>query len=106
MAHIVITSPADADAAHILAELGAMAGAKIAERYISDFDKLFVRLATYPQSGSPRAALGPHVRICIVSPYVVIYEHVDAGEVVTIMRIVHGRRKITRRLLKQIARRR
>jgi plasmid stabilization system protein ParE len=34
-----------------------------------------------------------------VSPYTIIHEYIDADDVVTIMRIVHGRREITRRIL-------
>jgi plasmid stabilization system protein ParE len=34
-----------------------------------------------------------------VSPYIVIYEHDPAGETVIVLRIVHGRRKITGDLL-------
>jgi plasmid stabilization system protein ParE len=41
-----------------------------------------------------------HVRICVVSPYVVIYEHIEAEDTVMIMRIAHGRRKITRKFLR------
>ena len=56
-------------------------------------------LATFPESGSPRPALGRLIRIGLVSPYNVIYEYVEADDAVTIMRIVHGRRRITRRML-------
>jgi toxin ParE1/3/4 len=97
---VVITSSADADTAHVTADLGAKAGATVADRYVSDFDKLYQRLADHPRSGAPRPALGRHVRICIVSPYVVIYEYIEADDTVMIMRIVHGRRKITRAFLR------
>lgn len=101
MARVVITSPADADAAHIIAGLGAKAGAGVAARYDADFDKLYERLAVHPESGAPRPTLGRRVRICVVSPYVVIYEHIEADDAVMVMRIVHGRRKITRRLFRR-----
>jgi toxin ParE1/3/4 len=56
-------------------------------------------LTHHPASGAPRPAIGPHVRIGIVSPYIVIYEHDAAQDTVTIFRIVHGRRKITGKML-------
>jgi plasmid stabilization system protein ParE len=39
-------------------------------------------LAVHPDSGAPR--LGERVRICVVSPYVVIYEHIEADDMVMI----------------------
>ncbi len=45
------------------------------------------------------APLGRLVRIAIVSPYNIIHEYIEADDAVTIMRIVHGRRRITRRML-------
>ena len=100
MARVVITSTADADSAYIIADLGAKAGANIADRYDADLEKLYERLGNHPKSGAPRPALGAHVRICVVSPYVVIYEHIEADDTVTIMRVAHGRRKITREFLR------
>ena len=66
---------------------------------ISDFDALYRRLERFPESGAPRPALGRLVRIAIVSPYNIIHEYIEADDAVTIMRIVHGRRRITRRML-------
>lgn len=97
MARVVITSSADADTAHIITDLGAKAGANVADRYDADLDMIYDRLASHPQSGAPRPALGAHVRICVVSPYVVIYEYIETNDTVMIMRIAHGRRKITRK---------
>ncbi len=101
MARVVITSFADADTAKVINDLNKQAGADVADRYDADFDNLYQRLAQFPDSGSPRPKLGAYVRISVVSPYVVIYEHVEDDDVVMIMRIVHGRRKITRRLLRR-----
>lgn len=100
MARVVVTSLADADAAYIIADLGAKAGANVAVRYDADIDRLYRRLSDHPKSGAPRPALGAYVRICVVSPYVVIYEHIEAADTVTIMRIAHGRRKFTRRFIR------
>ncbi len=100
MARILVTSTADADAAFIITNLAARAGVSIAARYAADFDKLYERLAEYPDSGAPRPGLGQGVRICVISPFIVIYEHIPDDEAVIIMRIVHGRRKISPKLLR------
>lgn len=100
MARVVITASADADTAYIIADLGAKAGASVAARYEADFGRLHERLSDHPKSGAPRPSLGAPVRICVVSPYVVIYEHIEADDTVTIMRIAHGRRKITRKFVR------
>jgi toxin ParE1/3/4 len=96
---VVVTSPADADTASIVTYLGTKAGYNIAARYIASFENLYNRLADHPDSGAPRPALGLYVRISIISPYIVIYDHDEAADTVTILRIVHGRRKITGNLL-------
>ena len=100
MARIAITSTADADSAEILLRLGRVAGANVADRYEADFDSLYELLARFPNSGAPRPALGKDMRIGVVFPYVVLYEYTETDDAVTIMRIVDGRRKITRRLLR------
>ncbi|MCW5735260.1 MAG: type II toxin-antitoxin system RelE/ParE family toxin [Enhydrobacter sp.] len=54
-------------------------------------------MAEFPAAGAPRPALGPHARIRVVSPYVIIYDY--AGEVATILRVVDGRRDTSVELL-------
>jgi toxin ParE1/3/4 len=99
VARVVLTASADADTAFILRDLAAKAGANIAGRYDAEFDTLYRRLERFPESGSPRPALGAIVRIGIVSPYNVIHEYIAADDVVTVMRLLHGRRRVTRRML-------
>jgi len=100
VASVVLTSLADADIAHIIDDLNRLAGVNVADRYDANFDILYRCLARYPDSGAPRPKLGAHVRISAVSPYVVIYEHIEDDDVVMIMRIIHGRRNITRKLVR------
>ncbi len=101
MARVILSLLAQADSAYIVIGLATKAGHKVAAKYASDFEALYERLAAHPESGPCRPAIGEHVRIGIVSPYVVIYEHDQASDVVTIFRIVHGRRKITGDLLRR-----
>jgi len=97
MASVIITASAYNDITTILADLAAKAGISIAERYLNDFYVLFDRLKNFPAIGAPRHVLGDNTRISIVAPYIVIYDYVDAD--VTILRVLHGRRDITQRLL-------
>jgi toxin ParE1/3/4 len=100
MARVVIASSADADFAEILTDLATKAGWRTAAKYTELFEGLYDRLADHPRGGAPRPALGERIRIGIVSPYVVIYRDEDDGTV-TVLRIVHGRRRITGKMLKE-----
>jgi toxin ParE1/3/4 len=91
MVAVQITASADAD-------LAGRAGWMIAERYAAAFDALFERLADHPAMGAPRLELGLHTRIGIVQPYLAIYEYRE--DKVTILRVLHGRRNITARLIR------
>ena len=99
MARLVVTEPADSDLAAIILYLAGEAGVATAENYANKVDALYDRLVDFPGSGAPRPLLGPAVRIGLVPPFVVIYEYDRADDTVTVLRIVHGRRKITRDLL-------
>jgi len=74
-------------------------GQRTVIKYRALFRRLYDRLADHPDSGPPRPKLGPNIRIGIVSPYIVIYRHVATADTVNVLRIVHGRRRITGKLL-------
>lgn len=99
MAQVRLTALANSDIEQIIAEIGVEGGTRTAENYVAEFDRLFARLAQYPLSGSPRKALGFGVRIGMVWPYVIIYDFIEADDMVMILRILHGRRDISRRTL-------
>jgi len=99
MARIVVSLLAQADTAAIVADLAANAGRRVAAEYVKSFEALYARLAIHPDSGAPRPAIGSHVRIGIVTPYIAIYEFDSVVGAVTIFRIVHGRRRITGAIL-------
>jgi toxin ParE1/3/4 len=100
VARVIVTPSADADTAEILAFLAAKAGYGVAAKYNASFEQLYDNLADFPDSGAPRPKVGGKIRIGIVSPYVVIYRHTDADSTVRVLRIVHGSRKITGKLLR------
>ncbi len=99
ISRLVFTALADADSAEIFAYLFASAGSKTALRYDAAFETLYDRLALFPESGAPRPALGEYIRVGIVSPFVVVYRYVPDEDMLTVLRIVDGRRRISGRLL-------
>ncbi len=101
MARVLVTALASDDQAAILTELSVKARAQTTARFRSRFTALFDRLAEYPLSGAPRPVLGAEIRIGIVAPYIVIYRFVPEQDTVIVLRLVHGRSRITPRLLSE-----
>ena len=99
MAKVVFTAAADADAAAIFDELNAKAGKPTVIKYRGLLRRLYENLADFPDLGPPRPKIGRQIRIGIVSPYIVIYRYAKAANVATVLRVVHGRRRITGKLL-------
>jgi plasmid stabilization system protein ParE len=97
MARVIVTERAKRDLRYILSDLNERAGFRVAERYAAEFKVTYRRLADFPASGAPRRGLGPNTRIAIVSPYIVIYD--EEGDTATVLRVLHGRRNITRDLI-------
>jgi toxin ParE1/3/4 len=97
MARVFVAGPAKRDLRRILSDLNERAGYRVVARYAADFKTTYRRLADLPEIGPPRPALGVKVRIAIVQPYLVFYEYED--DVVTVLRVLHGRRNITRNLI-------
>ena len=97
MARLVVAGPARLDVREILVSLGQVAGIAVARRYGARFKAMYRYIAQYPAAGAPRPALGPHARIRVVQPFVIIYDYNEYE--VTILRVVDGRRQITPALL-------
>ena len=100
MARVIVSTVAQADTATILRDLATKAGLGVAANYTASLEALYDRLAAYPDSGAPRPKYGRHVRIGLVWPYVVAYRHDPNTDLVGIIRVVHGNRRITRKLLR------
>jgi plasmid stabilization system protein ParE len=98
MTRFVVTARAGIDVREILERLSDLAGPSVAERYARDLRAIYERLMMFPASGARRSSLGPFARIAVRDPYVVVYDHV--GEEVRIIRVLDGRRNITRRLVR------
>lgn len=99
MAALIISAAAVADLEAIDDYLAAKAGSRVADKYAALFDQLFVEFCGYPESGARRPHLGKNTRLGIVAPYNIYCDFESTADVLTILRILHGRRKITRRLL-------
>ena len=100
MARVSFTPAADADAAFIFDDLHAKAGKSTVLEYRGALRTLYEHLAELPDSGAPRPRIGPNIRIGIVHPYIVIYRNSEADGAVRVLRLVHGSRKITGKLLR------
>jgi len=75
------------------------AGPRVAEAYGHKIGLCLERIVEFPGIGTRRPALGADTRIGIVRPYILIYDYTAADDTLTLLRIVHGKRNITRRLI-------
>ena len=99
IARVIVTDLADADTAQILDEIIREAGYRAADKFNARVEDLYDRLGSHPDSCQARPKLGANIRVGVVHPYLVIYRHAEGADTASIIRIIHGRRKITRRLL-------
>jgi len=67
MARVFVAPSATIDVFGFLADLTAKAGLRTAVKYDGMFQRHYSRLIDHPASGAPRPALGPDIRIGIVS---------------------------------------
>jgi len=96
MTRFVLTDSAKADTAEIIDYLAREAGARVAEDYGRRFRTTIERLADLPETGTPRSRPGRNIRITVVYPYLLIYRYTRQDDTLTLLRILHGRRNITR----------
>lgn len=97
MAVVIATPRAASDLAGILTYLGAEAGLLVAQKYDHRFDRFFDLLSDQPDCCPLRKHLGRGVRVGFVRPYLVIYHHAKRKKLVTIIRVVHSKRLVTRK---------
>jgi toxin ParE1/3/4 len=97
MTPVVVSPKADADVDNMLEHLADLAGSAVVQRYARELEAIYERLAMFPASGARRKSLGPDTRIAVLSPYIVVYDYADG--MVHIVRVLDGRRNVTRRLV-------
>jgi toxin ParE1/3/4 len=98
MARLRLAPAAARDLQKISDDITAAAGERVALGFIGRLRRSLEGLPDFPRMGRLRAGFGPGVRSWALSPYVAFYR--QSGPDVEIIRIVHGRRKITRSLLR------
>lgn len=101
MAIVEVSERAKSDFDEIIARLESLAGNRVAVKFVVSLSRAIVGLADFPGQGAPRPRLGRDMRVLIVSPYLILYEYALGDDGVVVLRIVHGRRKITRRFLRE-----
>jgi plasmid stabilization system protein ParE len=100
MTRLIVSPEARRDLLAIVAHLASVAGSATTDIWDRKLWKAIDTVAEFPGSGAPRPALGDHIRIAVVHPYVVIYEHVRGSGALDVLRVVHGRRKLGKPLLR------
>jgi toxin ParE1/3/4 len=96
MTQLVVTTDAEADTFAVLPDLEAKAGAPVAERYARRFVLQSNASSRCRRAAHPRPALGADTRCVIVPPYLLIYDYALGENTVVLLRVLHGRRRITR----------
>ena len=99
MARVSLSSQARRDLFSILATLSDAAGPRTARKYDTEFKRVVRRLTRFPGIGAPRPQLGAETRIVTVAPFVVFYDGGPKSRMIHVLRILHGRRNITPRLV-------
>ena len=97
MARLRVAPAAARDLQKISDEIATAAGKRVALAFMERLRQSLEGLVQFPGMGRQRPAFGSGVRSWVVYPYVAFYR--QAGLDVEIIRVVHGRRRITRRLL-------
>jgi toxin ParE1/3/4 len=100
MVEIVVSPQARADLLSIVGYLASVTSPATTRNW---HDKLWAAidgLAEFPGRGHPRRNLGKNVRIRIVGPFIVIYEHVRGETTMSVLRVLRGRPKITRNVVR------
>ena len=105
MTRLLVAAEAEGDIDDILAYLERDAGRVTAIAYAERFAEAIQRITDFPGHGTARPQLGPHARIAIVYPYLLVYDFDATDDLATLLRLLHGKREITERLIRRSDRR-
>lgn len=94
MTRVAVQVEAKGDLVDIFRYLGRYAGRTVADNYRQAFKAAFRILAAHPQVGALRPTLGRGVRLAVVDPYVVLHRYDQAADTVSVLRVLHGRRRL------------
>jgi toxin ParE1/3/4 len=87
------------DLQRISGDIKAVRGERFALAFVARLRRSLEGLVAFPRMGRRRPRFGSDVRSWAFPPYVAFYR--QSGDDVEIIRIVHGRRKLTRALLRR-----
>jgi toxin ParE1/3/4 len=99
MAKVQLSTAARADYDEIMEYLRTAGGQAVVDQYQSDFFAAFDQIEVFPGSGAPRGHLGASVRLLVLKPYSIYYEGRPKGDAVLVLRILRGRRRVTKKVL-------
>jgi toxin ParE1/3/4 len=99
--NVRLSAEARADYNLIMDYLENAGGSTVAERYHARFIAAFEQIAAFPGCGAPRRKLGLDSRVLVISPYAIYDQGQPKADAALIMRILRGRRRVTRKLLGQ-----
>lgn len=99
MALLYFSEQSRRDLDNIIGRLERVAGAAVALSYASEFERSTDQLVQNPGLGAPRGRYGRNVRMLIVEPYLIFCEGGPKAMEVTVLRIIDGRRRITRSVI-------
>lgn len=94
-----LTPRALADSKQLISNLVDVAGFITAERYTQRIADVLDLLGTFPEAGTPRPEYGKGIRAKVIAPFVLFY--VIENDRVDVLRILHGKRNITRDLVQE-----
>jgi plasmid stabilization system protein ParE len=96
---LVVTRDAENDLADLLAYLQREANSVVAEEFGRDVRATLLRLTEFPDSGAPRPEFGAYVRMSIIYPYLLFYDHPPDHPELTLLRILHGKSNLSAEIL-------
>ena len=98
---VIVAPRARGDLFSIVRHLAKVAGPEIAGRWDDKFWEGIDRLRDFPGVGTRRPRLGRDVWMIVVAPYLIFYRHSACEPLVIILRVLHGRRRISRKLVQE-----
>ena len=101
MTGFTVSRQADFDTRQIFDMIYHTAGSAARDRLIASFEEVYRSIHDFPGLGAPRPEYGPDTRVRHVRPYVILYDDVEDNDEVTILRVLHGSRKITPDLVRR-----
>jgi toxin ParE1/3/4 len=100
MVEVIVSPQARADIIGIIDYLRCEASLGVTRKWHARLWQKIQDIGESPGIGAPRRKFGRHVRIRIVGPYLIIYEHQRGEPVAHVLRVVSGSRRITRKFVR------